>query len=187
MSLAEEGFHHFGVVGDVARLAKSWPPYLQDLDVYWLRAAETVAIATVATAVATVLAFPLSIFIAHNVSPSPMLAMPVRWLVNSFRGVDTIVFALLFVAAVGLEPFAGVLGMIVHSLGVVAKLNSEAIETIPKAPLEAAAMTGANRAKIVSYALLPSVLPNLQSLSMSGRRTSARPPSLASSGQAASA
>ena len=146
--------------------AKSWPPYLDDLDVYWLRAAETVAIATVATVTATILAFPLSIFIARNVSPSPVLSMPVRWLVNCFRGVDTIVFALLFVAAVGLGPFAGVLGMVVHSLGVIAKLNSEAIETIPKAPLEAAAMTGANRAKIVSYALLPSALPNLASVSL---------------------
>lgn len=146
--------------------AKAWPPYLADLDVYWLRAAETVAIATVATVVATLLAFPLSIFIAHNTSPSPWLAAPVRMLVNSFRGVDTIVFALLFVAAVGLGPFAGVLGMIVHSLGVIAKLNSEAIETVPKAPLEAAAMTGANRTKIVSYALLPSVLPNLTSVSL---------------------
>lgn len=146
--------------------AKAWPPYLADLDVYWLRAAETVAIATVATVTATILAFPLSIFIAHNTSPSPWLATPVRLLVNSFRGVDTIVFALLFVAAVGLGPFAGVLGMIVHSLGVIAKLNSEAIETVPKAPLEAAAMTGANRTKIVSYALLPSVLPNLTSVSL---------------------
>ncbi len=146
--------------------AKSWPPYLNDLDVYWLRAAETVAIATVATSVATVLAFPLSIFIAHNVSPSPLIAAPMRVFVNCFRGVDTIVFALLFVAAVGLGPFAGVLGMIVHSIGVIAKLNSEAIETIPGAPMEAAAMTGANRTKIVSYALLPSVLPNLSSVSL---------------------
>ncbi|QRG08684.1 phosphonate ABC transporter, permease protein PhnE [Xanthobacter dioxanivorans] len=146
--------------------AKSWPPYLNDLDVYWYRAAETVAIATVATVFATVFAFPLSIFIARNITPSPILSVPVRMLVNCFRGVDTIVFALLFVAAVGLGPFAGVLGMIVHSLGVIAKLNSEVIETMPKAPLEAAAMTGANRTKIVSYALLPSVLPNLTSVSL---------------------
>jgi phosphonate transport system permease protein len=146
--------------------AKSWPPYLNDLDVFWLRAAETVAIATVGTAFATVLAFPLSIFIANNITPSPFLAAPVRWLVNCCRGVDTVVFALLFVAAVGLGPFAGVLGMIVHSLGVIAKLNSEAIETLPKAPLEAAAMTGASRTKIVSYALLPSALPNLASVSL---------------------
>jgi phosphonate transport system permease protein len=95
-----------------------------------------------------------------------MIAYPVRWLINGFRGIDTVVFAILFVAAVGLGPFAGVLGMIIHSTGVIAKLNSEAIETVPNAPLEAAAMTGANRSKIVRYALLPSVLPSLASVSL---------------------
>jgi phosphonate transport system permease protein len=147
-------------------LAKSWPPYTHDLGTFWLRAAETVAIATVGTVFATLFAFPLSIFIARNTTPSLALSLPVRLVVNAFRGVDTVVFALLFVAAVGLGPFAGVLGMIVHSMGVIAKLNSEAIETIPNAPLEAAAMTGANRTKVVSYALLPSVLPNLASISL---------------------
>jgi len=147
-------------------LAKSWPPYTHDLGTFWLRAAETVAIATVGTVFATLFAFPLSIFIARNTTPSLALSLPVRLVVNAFRGVDTVVFALLFVAAVGLGPFAGVLGMIVHSMGVIAKLNSEAIETIPNAPLEAAAMTGANRTKVVSYALLPSVMPNLASISL---------------------
>jgi phosphonate transport system permease protein len=112
------------------------------------------------------LAFPLSIFIARNVTPSPYLAVPVRAVVNAFRGIDTVVFAILFVAAVGLGPFAGVLGMIVHSLGVIAKLNAEAIETIPPAPLEAATLSGANRTKIVTYAMLPSVLPSLASVSL---------------------
>lgn len=146
--------------------AKGWPPYLEDLDVFVLRAFETVAIATVGTVAATVIAFPLAIFIARNVTPSPLVALPVRWAVNAFRGIDTGVFALLFVTAVGLGPFAGVLGMIVHSVGVIAKLDAEAIETIPNAPLEAAAMSGANRTKVVTYALLPSALPSLASVSL---------------------
>ena len=119
-----------------------------------------------ATAVATVLAFPLSVLISRNVMPWPWLGLPVRWVINAFRGIDTVVFAILFVAAVGLGPFAGVLGMIIHSLGVIAKLNSEAIETVPSAPLEAAAMTGASRSSIVTYALLPSALPSLTSVSL---------------------
>ena len=131
-----------------------------------LRSFETVAIATVGTVVATLLAFPLSVLIASNVTPWPALAAPVRWFANACRGIDTVVFAILFVAAVGLGPFAGVLGMIVHSLGVIAKLNSEAIETLPGAPLEAAAMSGANRAKVVSFAMLPAVMPNLASVSL---------------------
>lgn len=146
--------------------AKAWPPQLNELDVMTLRAFETVAIATVATTVATIVAFPLSILISRNVMPWPWFALPVRWLINMFRGIDTVVFAILFVAAVGLGPFAGVLGMIIHSIGVIAKLNSEAIETVPSAPLEAAAMTGASRASIVTYALLPSALPSLASVSL---------------------
>lgn len=146
--------------------ATAWPPFMKELDLMSYRAGETVAIATVGTAFATLLAFPLSVLIARNTTPAPALALPVRWFVNGCRGIDTVVFAILFVAAVGLGPFAGVLGMVVHSLGVIAKLNSEAIETLPAAPLEAAAMTGANRAKIITYAVLPSVLPNLASVSL---------------------
>lgn len=146
--------------------AKGWPPYLDDLDVFSYRAVETVAIATVGTVAATLIAFPLAVFVARNVTPSPLLSFPVRWVVNTFRAIDTVVFALLFVTAVGLGPFAGVLGMIVHSVGVITKLYAEAIETIPGAPLEAAAMSGANRTKIVTYAMLPSVLPSLASVSL---------------------
>lgn len=150
----------------MAWAARAWPPFLEDLDAFALRAIETVAIAIVGTAVATLLAFPLSVLIARNVTPFPLLSLPIRWLINGFRGIDTVVFALLFVAAVGLGPFAGVLGMVVHSLGVIAKLNAEAIETLPAAPLEAAALSGANRAKVVTYAMLPQVLPQLASVSL---------------------
>ena len=76
------------------------------------------------------------------------------------------IFALLFVAAVGLGPFAGVLGIGLHSAGTIAKLWSEAIEAVEPGPLEAAALTGANRLKVISYALLPDILPNLTSITL---------------------
>lgn len=144
----------------------AWPPYTQELDVIAYRAFETVAIATVGTLAAALLAAPLAMLVAHNTAPLPWLAMPLRWFANACRGIDTVVFAILFVAAVGLGPFAGVLGMIVHSLGVLIKLNSEAIETLPRPPLEAAAMSGAAPAKVMSHAVLPAVLPNLASVSL---------------------
>jgi phosphonate transport system permease protein len=103
---------------------------------------------------------------ARNVTPEGLLYYPARWLLNFLRGIDSFVFALLFVAAVGLGPFAGVLGVALHSAGSVAKLWSEAIETIEPGPLEAVAMTGAGRLKIVFYALLPDVLPALLSTSL---------------------
>ena len=144
----------------------AWPPYAKELDVIAFRAFETVAIATVGTLAAAILAAPLAMLVANNTAPLPWLAMPLRWFANACRGIDTVVFALLFVAAVGLGSFAGVLGMIVHSLGVLIKLNSEAIETLPRAPLEAAAMSGAAPAKVMSHAVLPAVLPNLASVSL---------------------
>ena len=96
----------------------AWPPYTQELDIIAYRAFETVAIATVGTLTAAILAAPLATLVANNTAPWPWLAMPLRWFANACRGIDTVVFAILFVAAVGLGPFAGVLGMIVHSLGV---------------------------------------------------------------------
>lgn len=147
-------------------VSTAWPPYLSELDTIAYRAFETVAVATVGTLAAALLAAPLSMLVAHNTAPWPALAMPLRWFANACRGIDTVVFAILFVAAVGLGPFAGVLGMVVHSLGVLVKLNSEAIETLPRAPLEAAAMSGATPAKVMSHAVLPAVLPNLASVSL---------------------
>lgn len=146
--------------------ATAWPPYLQELDAIAYRAFETVAIATIGTLVAAVVSAPLSMLIAANTAPWRRLALVLRWFANACRGIDTVVFAILFVAAVGLGPFAGVLGMIVHSIGVIAKLNSEAIETLPRAPLEAAAMSGASPAHVMAHAVFPSVLPSLSSVSL---------------------
>ncbi len=147
-------------------LMTAFPPNLTDWDAMLIRAFETVAIATVATLIASVISFPLSTLMAHNTRPWPWLASVLRTFANSCRAIDTVVFAILFVAAVGLGPFAGVLGMIVHSIGVIAKLNSEAIETLPSAPMESAVMSGANRLKVVSYAMLPTAMPNLASTSL---------------------
>ena len=79
------------------------------------------------------------------------LYYPARWFLNALRGIDSFVFALLFVAAVGLGPFAGVLGIALHTWGSTAKLWAEAIENIPPGPLEAAAATGASRVKVIAY------------------------------------
>jgi phosphonate transport system permease protein len=146
--------------------AQAWPPNLAELDVLLFRAAQTVAMATIGTTLAVIVAAPLCLMAARNVTPESLLYYPARWLLNFLRGIDSFVFALLFVAAVGLGPFAGVLGVALHSAGSVAKLWSEAIETIEPGPLEAVAMTGAGRLKIVFYALLPDVLPALLSTTL---------------------
>jgi phosphonate transport system permease protein len=146
--------------------AQAWPPNLTELGTFLFRAAQTVAMATIGSTIAVIVAAPLCLIAARNITPESLLYYPARWLLNFLRGIDSFVFALLFVAAVGLGPFAGVLGVALHSAGSVAKLWSEAIETIEPGPLEAVAMTGAGRLKIVFYALLPDVLPALLSTSL---------------------
>jgi phosphonate transport system permease protein len=146
--------------------AKAWPPATDELPVLLLRTAETIAMAAIGTTAAAVLALPLCVVAARNVTPSLALYYPARWFLNALRGVDSFVFALLFVAAVGLGPFAGVLGIALHTWGSTAKLWAEAIENIPPGPLEAAAATGASRLKVVAYALVPDVAPSMVSVGL---------------------
>lgn len=145
---------------------KAWPPATNELPLLLLRTAETVAMAAIGTTAAAVLALPMSVIAARNVTPSRLLYYPARWLLNALRGIDSFVFALLFVAAVGLGPFAGVLGVALHTWGSTAKLWAEAIENIPPGPLEAAAATGASRLKVLAFALFPDVAPNMVSVGL---------------------
>ena len=144
-------------------VAQAFPPSTDAIDTLLVRAAETVAIAVVGTVFAALLALPLCVLAARNTTPSGWVRLPVRLFLNGLRGVDSFVFALLFVAAVGLGPFAGVLGIALHTWGSMGKLFSESIEAQPGGPLEAAELTGAGRVRTSSYTLLPDVLPSLTS------------------------
>src|SRR5262249_56081893 len=94
--------------------AKAWPPATDELPVLLLRVAETIAMAAIGTTAAALLALPLCVVAARNVTPSMALYYPARWFLNALRGVDSFVFALLFVAAVGLGPFPAVLRITLH-------------------------------------------------------------------------
>lgn len=147
-------------------IAEAFPPSTDALGTLVLRAAETVAIAVVGTVLAVVLALPLCVLAARNTTPNGWLRVPVRLFLNGLRGVDAFVFALLFVAAVGLGPFAGVLGIALHTWGSLGKLFSESIEALPAGPLEAAELTGAGRLRTSTYTLLPDVLPSLSGIGL---------------------
>ena len=143
--------------------AGAWPPdYSGGADLA-RRAAETVAIATLGTTVAAVMAVPLAILAARPVAPIGWLYHPVRGVLDLLRGVDGFVFALIFVAAVGLGPFAGMLGVALHTAGSLAKLWSETLEAADLEPVEAALSAGASRAQAASVVLIPETLPQTAS------------------------
>ncbi|OYW67233.1 MAG: phosphonate ABC transporter, permease protein PhnE [Bosea sp. 12-68-7] len=145
-------------------IARSWPPDLSEIDVLARRGLETVAMATVGVSFGAIIAAPLCLLAARNIAVSPLLALPARWLLNALRGIDSFVFALIFVAAVGLGPFAGVLGVALHTAGSIAKLWAETIETTEPGPVEAARMSGAGRLRVFLHAQLPDALPQLSSI-----------------------
>ena len=108
-----------------------------------------------------------------NVCPQ-WIVQPVRRLMDSFRAINEIVFALLFVVAVGLGPFAGVLALFVHNIGVVAKLFSEAVEAIDPRPVEGIRATGASRLQEVIFGVVPQVMPLWSSFTLYRFETNVR-------------
>ena len=109
-------------------------------------------------AAAALLALPLGFLSARNVAPPPLF-YPARTALNLFRSVDTLVYALIFVAAVGLGPFPGVLAVVAYTTTSLAKLYSEAIEGIEPGPVDAITATGATRLQVLRFGVLPQVLP----------------------------
>lgn len=149
---------------------KAWPPNLANPEagIFPLQSVLsemllTVEIALVGTFLAAVCAVPTSFLAARNLTrgsaPMRLVFALMRAFYNVDRGVDTLILALVFVAAVGLGPFAGVLAMAIHSLADLGKLYSEAIENADKGPIEALEATGAAGVNVLRWAILPQVFP----------------------------
>ncbi|MBV1702006.1 MAG: phosphonate ABC transporter, permease protein PhnE [Hyphomicrobiales bacterium] len=129
-------------------------------------AIETLDIAIFGTLWGVILALPLAIFAARNTSPSRSLYYLARGLIALCRAVPDLVWALLFVTAVGLGPFPGALAISVHSVGMLGRLFSEVIEDMDKGPVEALITTGATRLQVFSHAIVPIVLPSLLGITL---------------------
>lgn len=147
-------------------LGRLWPPDFSELPAFVSATWETLAIAIVGTVAAIVVALPLAVVVARNITPLPWFSVPLRGVLNLLRGIDTAIFALFFVSVVGLGPFAGVLGVACHTTGSMAKLYTEVLETIPPEPIEAIEATGADRIRTFAFAVLPEALPGLIGISL---------------------
>ena len=130
----------------------SLPAYLSALG-------ETLSIAVLGTTIAAVLALPVSLLAARNIIPSQLLRFPVRRFFDSIRGVDTLIWALVWINVVGLGPFAGVLAIAVADFGAFGKLFSEAIEAADKKQVEGIRASGGTALHEIRFGLLPQVLP----------------------------
>lgn len=133
-------------------------PDFRDWRIHLEQMVETVQMAVWGTALAVIIGIPFAIFSSSNVCPQ-WVVQPVRRLMDASRAINEIVFALLFVVAVGLGPLAGVLALAIHNVGIIAKLFSEAVESIDPRPVEGIRSTGASRLQEVIFGIIPQVAP----------------------------
>jgi phosphonate transport system permease protein len=120
---------------------------------------ETVAMAFLGTLLASLAALPLGLLGARTVVPSPMLHFGLRRGFDLLRGIDSLIWALMFVNVVGLGPFAGVMALAVSETGTLAKLFAEAVEGVERGPVDGVRAAGAGRLLVIRFGVLPQVLP----------------------------
>lgn len=140
-----------------SRMANPRLDYLSEL---WWPLWETINIATLGTLLAIVLSVPLAFLAARNTTPSAVLVRPLALLVIvSSRSINSIIWGLLLVAIIGPGQLAGILAIMLRSLGFIGKLLYEAIEEIDASQVEAVTATGASRWQVIDYAIVPQILP----------------------------
>jgi len=141
-------------------ISRFFPPDILFLPKLILPTIDTFLMAIMGTVLAIIFAIPVAILAAHNVTPYYPITYPIgRFIMTVSRSVHEIVWALIFVIALGLGPFPGILAIAVRSIGFLSKLTAEAIEDVDIAPIEAIKSTGANKARVVLFGIVPQILP----------------------------
>lgn len=129
------------------------------LHLYLKGLSETLAIAFLGTLLAAVIAFPLAFIAAKNVVGQRIVHFLSRRIFDTIRGVDTLIWALIFINVVGLGPFAGILAVAMSDVGSFGKLFSEAIETADTKPIDGVTSTGGSAFHQIRFGIVPQVLP----------------------------
>jgi phosphonate transport system permease protein len=129
------------------------------LPLYLKALSETLSIALLGTTLAAAVALPVSLLAARNIVRSNLLRFPVRRFLDTIRGVDQLIWALVWINVVGLGPFAGVLAIAVSDFGAFGKLFSEAIEAADRKQVEGIRASGGNALHEIRFGLMPQVLP----------------------------
>jgi phosphonate transport system permease protein len=146
-------------------LNRMWPPdHTYYPDTIHDALIETIHIATLGTFLAIILAIPVGILVAENVTPYKPLNWLARLILVSSRSINSLVWALLFVAVFGPGPLAGAFAIAFRSIGFIGKLFGEALEEADKGPIEALQATGASRLSIMFMGYWPQVLPTFWSI-----------------------
>ena len=152
---------------DLANLVgRMFPPSTESVPRAALASLQTLQMALVGTLIAAALSVPLAFLAAQNIAPSSLLYYASRSFIVFTRAIPDLIWALIFVSAVGLGPFPGTLAIAVHSIGMLGKLYAEAIEEIDAGQVEALRSTGAHGLQVLAFGVLPQVTPSLIGLTL---------------------
>jgi phosphonate transport system permease protein len=155
-----------GIHGMADIIWRAMPPDFSKLPAAAWPTLQTVDIALFGTLVGITIAIPLALLAAANMTPSRYAYYAARAIIGFTRAVPDLVWALLFVTAVGLGPFPGGLALGVHSVGMLGRLFAETIEQMDMAPIHALELTGARRIQVFSHGIIPTLLPSLLGISL---------------------
>ena len=155
-----------GAVNLVHFIGRAFPPHLEGLDTIGWSMLETLYIAIVGVTVGIVLSVPFAFLAARNTTPHYLVRVVTRFLVATMRTIPDLIWALIFVVAVGLGPLAGVLAIVMDTVGFAARFFSERIEEVHPGPSEALASTGAGRLSVIGGAIMPETLASMTATSL---------------------
>jgi phosphonate transport system permease protein len=145
--------------GNMVEYTRSYfPPDFSDWRLYLEDTMITISMGIWGTLMAAIAAIPLSLLGSENIFPV-WIVQPIRRILDAMRAINEIVFALIFVVAVGLGPFAGVLALFVSTTGTLGKLFSEVVESIDPGPVEGIRATGAQKIQEILFGIVPQVMP----------------------------
>lgn len=150
-----------GVPSLFSLIGEMMPPDFTQVSTWVKPLIDTLAMSIAGTAIAVLFSIPLGILAARNTSPHPVIYHMARSLLNGLRSIPELIMGIIFVAAVGFGALPGVLALGLHSIGMVAKFFSEAIEHADQAPVEAARAAGCSPLQVIFHGIFPQVLPQM--------------------------
>ena len=144
--------------GDI--LNRMLPPDFSNLKNLIYSMLETIEIAFLGTFIAISLSIPVGLFSARNLAPNYAVFLVARTITIFFRAIPEFIIAMILVIAIGFGAMPGVLALGIHTMGFLAKFYAEDIEHINKGPVEALKASGASKGQIISFAVIPQIIPS---------------------------
>ena len=155
LQLFSESSKYFGDI-----INRMLPPDFSNLQNLSYAMLETIEIAFLGTFIAIILSIPVGLLSARNLAPNYMVFLIARIITIFFRAIPEFIIAMILVIAIGFGAIPGVLALGIHTMGFLAKFYAEDIEHINKGPVEALKSSGASKRQIISFAVIPQIIPS---------------------------